>query len=103
MIASDRLTKLAASARKARGRLVQMSHRSGAAHLGSALSCVDLLLAAYDSAVRIDPKRASASDRDRLILSKGHAAPALYAVLAERGFISEQLLSTFGAAGGCLP
>jgi len=100
---NDRLAKLAASARKARGRLVQMSHRSGAAHLGSALSCVDLLLTAYDSAVRIDLQRADAPDRDRLILSKGHAAPALYAVLADRGFIPEKLLATFGASGGCLP
>jgi len=80
-----------------------MSHRSGAAHLGSALSCIDLLVAAYHSAVRIDPQRADAPDRDRLILSKGHAAPALYAVLAERGFIDENLLATFGVAGGCLP
>jgi transketolase len=103
MIASDRIAKLAAASRKARGRLVQMSHRSGAAHLGSALSCIDLLVAAYDSAIRINPKDATAADRDRLILSKGHAAPALYAVLAERGFIEESLLATFGAAGGCLP
>jgi transketolase len=103
MSSNDRLEQLAASARRARGRLVQMSHRSGAAHLGSALSCVDLLLAAYEAAVRIDPQNADAPDRDRLILSKGHAAPALYAVLAERGFISQELLATFGAAGGCLP
>jgi transketolase len=80
-----------------------MSHRSGAAHLGSALSCVDILLAAYATSVRIDPKNPRAPDRDRLILSKGHAAPALYAVLAERGFFPENLLATFGAAGGCLP
>ena len=103
MIAPDRIAKLAAASRKVRGRLVQMSHRSGAAHLGSALSCVDLLIAAYDTAIRIDPKKHDAPDRDRLILSKGHAAPALYAVLAERGFIPESLLATFGAAGGCLP
>ena len=97
------LATLAASARRVRGRLVQMSHRSGAAHLGSALSCVDLLVAAYAAAVRIDPRRPLDDDRDRLILSKGHAAPALYAVLAERGFFDPQLLATFGAAGGCLP
>jgi transketolase len=80
-----------------------MSHKSGAAHLGSALSCVDLLLAAYHSAVRIDPRKADAPNRDRLILSKGHAAPALYAVLAERGFFPVKLLETFGVPGGCLP
>src|SRR4051794_38148783 len=99
----DQLADLSAAARRVRGALVRMSHRSGAAHLGSALSVVDILLAAYASAVRIDPKRPDAADRDRLILSKGHAAPALYAVLAEQGFFSRDLLDTFGAPGGCLP
>lgn len=80
-----------------------MSHRSGAAHLGSALSCVDMLLAAYAAAVRIDPNQPTDPKRDRLILSKGHAAPALYAVLAERGLIPHELLATFGVPGGCLP
>jgi transketolase len=67
------------------------------------LSVVDILLAAYAAAVRIDPAQPEAADRDRLILSKGHAAPALYAVLAERGFFPRELLDTFGAPGGCLP
>jgi transketolase len=97
------IADLASSARRVRGALVRMSHRSGAAHLGSALSVVDILLAAYAAAVRIDPRHPEAADRDRLILSKGHAAPALYAVLAERGFFPRELLDTFGAPGGCLP
>jgi len=97
------LADLTSAARRVRGALVRMSHRSGAAHLGSALSVVDILLAAYKAAVRIDPTHPEADDRDRLILSKGHAAPALYAVLAEQGFFDRELLDTFGAPGGCLP
>jgi len=85
------------------GEVIAMSHRSGAAHLGSAMSCIDLLLAAYAWGVRIDPRRPDAEDRDRLILSKGHAAAALYAVAAEVGFFSKDLLLTFGKNGGNLP
>lgn len=90
-------------ARKLRGRIIELSHKSGAAHLGSALSCVEMLLAAYAWGVRVDPLRPSAEDRDRLILSKGHAASALYAVAAEVGFFPEALLDTFGVNGGKLP
>lgn len=95
--------ELAAIARRMRGEVVAMSHRSGAAHLGSALSCVDLLLAAYAWGVRVDPGRPDAEERDRFILSKGHAASALYTVAAEVGFFPKELLRTFGANGGSLP
>jgi transketolase len=96
-------SELAAIARRLRGEVIAMSHRSGAAHLGSALSCVDLLLAAYAWGVRVDPRSPDADDRDRLILSKGHAASALYAVAAEADFFPQELLRTFGANGGSLP
>jgi len=97
------IDELERTARKLRGRIIEMSHKSGAAHLGSALSCVDLLLAAYACGVRVDPLRPNAEDRDRLILSKGHAASALYAVAAEVGFFPETLLETFGENGSKLP
>ena len=90
-------------ARRLRGRLVQMSHTARAPHLGSALSCVDLLVAAYWGALRIDPHQPQDPQRDRFILSKGHAAAALYAVLAVRGFFPEQQLATYGRPGSCLP
>jgi transketolase len=64
--------------------------------LGSALSCVDILVAAYWKVVRIDPKIPLDPLRDRFILSKGHAATALYATLAARGFFPVELLDTFG-------
>jgi transketolase len=85
-----------------RTRVVEMSHRAGTPHLGSALSCVDILVAAYWDALRIDPRRPSDPDRDRLLFSKGHAASALYAALALRGFFSEDLLESYAEAGGPL-
>ena len=96
------LRQLDALARRIRGRLVQMSHRARAAHLGSALSCVDILVAIYWQVLRIDPQRPDDPQRDRLIFSKGHASAALYATLAERGFFDPDLLQTYGQDGGQL-
>lgn len=87
------------AARAIRWRVIQMSHRGKAAHLGSALSCVDILTAAYWGAMRIDPTRPQDPERDRLILSKGHAACALYATLAQRGFFDPARLDDFGTPG----
>lgn len=96
------LPELDKLARKLRFKLVQMSHAAGTPHLGSALSCVDILVAAYWTAVRIDPTKPLDPLRDRFILSKGHAATALYAVLAARGFFSPDLLDTFAQHGSPL-
>ena len=90
-------------ARRIRAKLVRMSHAAGAPHLGSAMSCVDMLVAAYWGFLEIDPTRADDPLRDRLILSKGHAAAALYATLAERGFFATELLDTYGKDGSQLP
>lgn len=79
-----------------------MSHRAGTPHLGSALSCLDILVACYWRFLRIDPSNPAAPDRDRFILSKGHAASALYAVLAERGFFARSLLEAFATQGAAL-
>jgi transketolase len=79
-----------------------MSHASGAAHLGSALSCVDILVAAYWNALKIDPQQTDDPDRDRFILSKGHASAALYATLAARGFVPPEKLTTYGQNGSRL-
>ena len=90
-------------ARRLRGRLVEMSHRAQAPHLASALSCVDILVAAYWTALRIDPQQPGDPRRDRFILSKGNAGAALYAVLAERGFFPREWLDHYGEAGSRLP
>ncbi len=89
-------------ARQLRFRLIQMSHQAGTPHLGSALSCIDILVAAFWTALRVDPARPAHPLRDRFILSKGHAASALYAVLAERGFFPREWLDTFAQHGAPL-
>lgn len=87
-------------ARKLRGRIIETSHRAEIPHLGSCLSCVDILTVLYFSILQIDPANPRAEERDRFILSKGHAAPALFQVLAMRGFYPEERLSTYGEDGG---
>ncbi len=89
-------------AARLRGRVVEMSHAAQAAHLASALSCCDILAAAYWHALRIDPKKPEDPLRDRFILSKGHAAAALYAALAFRGYYDEAVLDTYCQDGGKL-
>jgi transketolase len=79
-----------------------MSHAAETPHLASALSCVDILVAVYWGALRIDPTRPLDPGRDRFILSKGHAATALYATLACRGFFEETMLDQYNADGGAL-
>jgi len=94
--------ELISVARNLRYQIVQMSHQSGAPHLGSALSVVDILVAAYWSVLRIDPAAPGDPGRDRLILSKGHAATALYATLAARGFFPQSWLDDFARRGSPL-
>ena len=79
-----------------------MSHKAGTPHLASQLSCVDFLAAAYWGALSIDPGSSDDPGRDRFILSKGHAAPALYVALAFRGFFPEELLDTYAEPGSRL-
>ncbi len=89
--------------REIRLTLIEMSHRAQSAHLGGALSCVDLLVALYWSKLNIDPNKPSDPERDRLLFSKGHAVSALYAVLARRGFFPESDLSRYNEEGWHLP
>lgn len=91
----NHLAELEALSRRLRFQLVRMSNMSGAPHLGSAMSCVDILVAAYWGFLRIDPAAPDAPGRDRFILSKGHAGSALYAVLAERGFFPKDWLDRY--------
>jgi transketolase len=85
-----------------RAEVIGLSHRAKTPHLGSSLSCLDLLTALYWAFLRIEPANAADPDRDRLILSKGHAAPALYAALCARGFFPRTLLEEYGRDGAAL-
>lgn len=89
-------------AARLRATVIGMSHRAKTPHLGSSLSCMDLLVALYEGFLRIDPQKPDSPDRDRFILSKGHAAPALYAILAERGFFPGNLLNDYAKDGAAL-
>ncbi len=80
-------------ARQLRVSIVRMIHRSGSGHTGSSLSCVDILTALYFAEMRHHPFRPDWKDRDRFVLSKGHAAPALYAVLQRCGYIAQDDLN----------
>jgi transketolase len=81
---------------------LRMTHRADASHVGSSFSMADLLAVLYAGVLRVDPARPDWPDRDRFVLSKGHAAAGLYAALAERGFFSTELLDTFCADGSPL-
>lgn len=75
--------------------IIDMTTRAGSGHPSSSLSAIDLLTVLYFGGVlRYDPQYPDWPERDRFILSKGHAAPALYAVLAEAGYFEPRLLST---------
>ena len=89
--------------RRMRGEIISLTHRKKVPHLGSDLSCIDILVVLYWHILRIDPQDPYADNRDRFILSKGHAAKALYTALAYRGYFDPALLNTFTDPGGCLP
>lgn len=96
-------TDLDTLTRRMRGEIISLTHQKKVPHLGSDLSCIDILAVLYWRILRIDPAAPDDFRRDRFILSKGHAAKALYVALAYRGFFDKSLLQTFNEAGGCLP
>jgi len=93
---------LAALAARGRRHVVQAVAHAGAGHIGGPLSAMDILVALYFGVLRIDPARTAWPERDRFILSKGHSALGLYAVLAMRGFFPEAWLDSFDALGSPL-
>ena len=74
--------------------IVEMIHAAKAGHPGGSLSAVDMITALYFHVMRIDPQNPRWEERDRFVLSKGHACPALYAALARRGFFDPKHLTT---------
>ncbi len=87
-------------ARKCRVEIVKMVYRAQAGHPGGSLSEIDLISALYANYMRIRPDEPDWDDRDRFILSKGHASPGMYAILAEMGFISKDDLNSYRVLGG---
>lgn len=99
MLTKD-IAQLKSIAATLRGRIIETSSKTGTPHLGSCLSCVDILTALYFSVLRINSSQPRSIERDRCILSKGHSAMALFHVLAERGFYPLSDLDTYGEDGG---
>ena len=89
-------------ARKVRIDALKGIHAAGAGHPGGSLSVTDILVSLYFNVMNIDPENPDMQGRDRLILSKGHAAPALYATLAHRGFFDTSELLTLRKLGSRL-
>ncbi len=90
-------------AKKIRRNVLIMLNKSGSGHSGGSLSIVDILVSLYFGGImNYDAKNPNWEDRDRLVLSKGHACPALYATLAEAGYFDEELLWTLRKLGSPL-
>ena len=87
------LKKLKILAVDIRKHIVEMLYKAESGHPGGSLSAVDALVTLYYTIMKQNPKKPNDPDRDRFILSKGHAAPALYAVLAEKGYFSKKELN----------
>lgn len=83
--------------------VLQMTCAAGVGHLGPDFSCADILTALYFRVLRVDPKNPNWPGRDRFVLSKGHAAGALYATLAARGFFPRSWLDTYQQFDSLLP
>jgi transketolase len=100
--AENSMEKYTSLSRKIRNSILNMIYKSKSPHIGSCFSSVEILAALYSKVLNISPDNTFNPDRDRFILSKGHAAAALYAVLAEHGFLSKSEISRFAVNGGAL-
>ena len=96
------LADLSEIARQIRIMIIQMIGRSASGHPGGSLSAVEILTYLYFREMNIDPLHPGLPDRDRFVLSKGHAAPVLYAALAKRGFFPAQTLDSLRQVDSCL-
>jgi len=94
--------RLEAIARECRVQIIRMLTHAGSGHPGGSLSVIDLLVALYFGRLRHDPKRPDWPERDRVVLSKGHAVPALYTVMAEAGYFPVEELITLRKLGSPL-
>jgi len=89
-------------ARTIRVHCLHMTHRGRSGHLGSMLSAAEIVAVLYERTLNVDPQQPDRPDRDRFILSKGHAGAAVYAALAEKGFFPREWLQTYYLDNGKL-
>ena len=95
--------KLEKFSKEIRRETLRCLHSQGSGHVGGSLSIVDLLAVLYEKHMNVDPADPKKEDRDKLVLSKGHAGPALYATLALKGFFPMEWLDTLNKLGTRLP
>lgn len=93
---------LANQARRIRGDVLDMLYACQSGHPGGSLSCVEIIVALYENVLRIDPAHPDWDKRDRFVLSKGHACPTLYAMLADKGYFPREELKNLRQYGSIL-
>ena len=103
MLSEKELRSLASTAKEIRILSLEMIGHAGKGHLGGALSIADVLALLYFKRAKIDPKDPKWEERDRIVLSKGHAGTALYAALSLRGFFPREVCYTLNQNGTSLP
>mgnify|MGYP003197455482 FL=1 len=101
-LTQERVHQLSSIAKKIRIDILEMITKASSGHTGGSLSIADLITLLYFEEMNIDPKDPKKADRDRFVLSKGHTAPGLYSVLAERGYFPKEDLVTLRHLGSYL-
>ncbi len=99
---AEKIKALSLHAANVRKMALEAVYSAGAGHPGGSLSAADILTYLYMEEMNVNPDEPKAADRDRFVLSKGHCSPALYGVLAERGFIPKDDIKTFRHADSYL-
>ncbi len=95
----EHIRDLEHTAKNIRRTILEIIFRAKSSHIGCSLSAADILTALYFNVMKIDPRHPQKDDRDRLVMSKGHAVSGLYAALAERGFFPQEKLKEYGTEG----
>jgi transketolase len=102
MATTEKIKELENKAKVIRRHIIEMISRCGSGHPGGSLSSADILTVLYFHKMKHDPKNPKWDERDRFVLSKGHAAPVLYATLAEAGYFPKSYLKTLRQIGSSL-
>jgi transketolase len=98
---NKKIEKLKQKAKYLRHQVLDMCSKAGTGHVNSCFSCVEIMTALYYGGIlKFDPKNPKWKDRDRFVLSKGHASPLLYVILADLGFFPKEYLNKFNQADG---
>jgi len=99
---SEDITMLQSKAKEIRRSIIKMLCKAGSGHPGGSLSACDIAVALYYKEMKVDPKNPKMENRDRFVMSKGHAAPLQYAILADQGFFPKEELDSLRKLGGML-